>query len=119
MRVVEERGLTLVEGTPGEPLLRELADDNRLVERCFEARATAALLYAANLTPAFFDLRSGEAGAILQKLRTYQIRLAVVAPAGSVELSERFRELLLDERRARYFGVFDTREAALAWLAPA
>ena len=46
-----------------------------------------------NLTPAFFDLSSGEAGAILQKLRNYGIRLAVVCPPGRVLMSSRFGEM--------------------------
>lgn len=44
--------------------------------------AGSALLYAPNLT-AKFDLSSREAGAILQKLRDYRIRLAVVCPVVS------------------------------------
>jgi hypothetical protein len=36
----------------------------------------ADVLYSENLPPAFFDLSSGVAGAILQKLRNYKIRLA-------------------------------------------
>ena len=36
------------------------------------------LLYASDLTN-FFDLSSGEAGAILQKLRTYGVLLAVLS----------------------------------------
>jgi hypothetical protein len=34
-----------------------------------------------------------------------------------VSFSQRFRELLLEARESRDFGVFETRAAALAWLA--
>lgn len=58
--------------------------------------------------------RSGE---ILQKLRNYKIRLAVVCAPGRVQFSSRFGEMLAEERSGPYFGVFDTRADARAWLA--
>jgi hypothetical protein len=88
-----------------------------LLEACFSAGARAALLYAENLPAAFFDLSSGQAGAVLQKLRTYGVRLAVVSPPGQVEVSTRFGEMVAEESRGRHFGLFETREAARAWLA--
>jgi hypothetical protein len=54
-------------------------------------------LYAANLTRGFFDLSSGEAGAILQKLRNYRIRLPVVCGPGTAQLSRRFGDLLAED----------------------
>lgn len=74
-----------------------------------------ALLYASNLSAGFFDLSSGEAGAILQRLRNYGVRLAVVCPPGSVQFS-RFGEMVAEERRRPDFGVFETRDAACEWL---
>jgi hypothetical protein len=59
---------------------------------------------------------SGDAGVILQKLRTYKIRLAVVCEPGRVRLSTRFGELLEQERRLPHFDVFETRAAAREWL---
>lgn len=59
---------------------------------------------------------SGKAGAILQKLENYRIRLAVVCPPGSVVFSSRFGEMLADERRGTHFGVFEDRQAASDWL---
>ncbi len=79
----------------------------------------AVLLYASNLTPAFFDLSSGEAGAILQKLRQYRIRLAVVCPPGGVRFSSRFGDALAEERQNQYFKVCETRAAGGAWRAAA
>lgn len=110
-------GVRLVEGPPDMPLLGRVQDVIRLLEACGEHEAEAALLYAPNLTPAFFDLSSGEAGEILLKLQNYRIRLAVVCPPGSVKLSRRFGDLLAEVRRGREFSVFETRTAALDWLA--
>ena len=74
------------------------------------------LLYEENLPATFFDVSSGQAGLFLQKLRTYDLRVAVVAGLDSIPMSRRFRELLAAERRDRTFDVFDSREAARLWL---
>lgn len=105
----------VVEGPSGQPLLREARDINDVVGECFGAQATLALLYAENLPPSFFDVSSRQAGEILQKLRNYGLRLAVVVAPGTA-VSSRFHELQAAERRDGAFRIFDTRDAALAWL---
>jgi hypothetical protein len=114
--VIEEGGVKVVEGVPNEHFMSRAADADRVVEACFSSGARCALLYAQNMTSAFFDLSSGDAGAILQKLRNYKIRLAVVCPPDRVPFSSRFPEMVAEERRGPHFGLFDTREAARAWL---
>ena len=112
MSVVEEGGVRAVEGTRGQPLIRRPQEATLVLEACFSAGVRQALLYPENLTAGFFDLSSGEAGVILDKLRRYQVRLAIVCAPGTVEFSSRFREILSDDLR-----IFDARDAALAWLA--
>lgn len=117
LAIVEDAGIKAVEGTPGQKFMNSVKDAGLVVEACLSARTRSALLHAENLTPAFLDLSSGEAGEILQKLRNYKIRLAVVCAPGQVQFSSRFGEMLAEERRGPYFGVFDTRAQARAWLA--
>jgi len=116
LSIVEDEGIRFAEGVPDRPFMSRIGDANRVLEVCFANKSRLVLLYAQNLTSAFFDLSSGEAGAILQKLRNYHVHLAVVCPPGSVRFSSRFGELLAEERRRHDFGVFETREAARQWL---
>jgi len=109
----------IVEGPQGQPLLRDAAEVDTVLGECFGGETRFALLYAENLPPAFFDVSSSQAGDILQKLRNYGVRLAVVAPPGSVEMSSRFGELAAAERRDNAFRIFESRDDALAWLARA
>lgn len=111
----DEQNTSFLEGAPGEPLLASAGEANRLIEACFGEGAHAMLLHAANLPPAFFDLSTSQAGEILQKLRNYRIRLALVAPPGTA-LSTRFSELLADERGGAEFGMFESRAEAVEWL---
>jgi len=113
---IEENGVVFVEGAPDEPFLESVRDVTRIIEACYSADASAALLYAENMTKGFFDLSSGDAGEILQKLRNYHIRLAVICLPGKVGFSSRFREMVEEESRSEHFGVFDSRPAAMQWL---
>jgi hypothetical protein len=116
LTLVEEDGLRFVEGPAGQALLARTDDAALVVEACLSHETMLALLHSANLTPAFFDLSSREAGEVLQKLRNYRVRLAVVAAPGSVRFSRRFGEMMAEERRGVFFGVFETRPEALEWL---
>ena len=109
--VREESGVRIVEGTPGVSLMRRPQDATLVLEACFSAPARVALLDPENLTPPFFDLSSGEAGEVLDKLRRFQIRLAIVCSPGTVQFSSRFREILSDDLR-----IFETSEDACRWL---
>ena len=109
------QGQRFIEGAPGQQLIGQADDVRTVLEACFEHGVESLLLYPENLTPQFFDLSSGEAGAILQKLRMYHIRVAVVRPP-TQRLSHRFVELMVEENRGPYFRLFDERSAAQEWL---
>lgn len=104
-----------IEGRPGEPWLRNVRDVTTVIERCFNEHARGALLYAENLPDGFFDLSSQVAGEVLQKLRNYGVRLAVVCPP-DITLSRRFPLLIEEEHRKPYFRLLHDREAARRWL---
>ncbi len=108
--------MKMLEREPGARYLADADDVGRLIEDCFSSGARSALLYADNLPRKFFDLSSGQAGLILQKLRSYRVRLAVVAPKERVVTTHRFNEMAAEERRSGQFALFETREAAAAWL---
>jgi hypothetical protein len=108
-----------VEGQPDAPLMRRVEDATLVIEACYSAGVTSALLYAPNLTAGFFDLSTREAGEILQKLRNYRARIAVVCVPGSVRISTMFHEMAIEESRAGYFRLFESAEAAREWLSRA
>lgn len=100
-----------VEAQRDETVLRTPDDAALIIEACLSARINAALLYPENLTPQFFDLSSGDAGAVVNKLRRFGIRLAIICAPGSAQFSTRFHEFVADD-----FKVFDTVAAAREWL---
>src|SRR4029434_11068354 len=93
--VVIEDGVTFVEASSAAPAAS--ADvTTALLEACFAADTRAALLYAEQLPPAFFDLSSRVAGETFQRLRNYGVRLAVVVPPGWAGGSSRFGAMVAE-----------------------
>jgi len=111
-------GVSFLEGSPRQACMRRAEDAVLILEECLRQRVDRILLYAENLPERFFDLSSGEAGAILQMFRNYAIRLAVVWSPGT-RRSRRFDEMVREENRGSKCGFFDTRESACTWLAAA
>jgi hypothetical protein len=111
LQVVEEHGVRVLEGEPGASLMKRPQDAALVIEACLSARIIRVLLHPEHVTPRFFDLSSSEAGEVLDKLRSFGIRLALVCPPGEVRFSSRFQAILSND-----LGIFETRHDALAWL---
>ncbi len=73
------------------------------------------LLHEENLVPAFYDLSTGLAGEIAQKLWNYRTRLAVVGTFASVR-SERFREFMYETNKGDQLRFLKSKEDAVRWL---
>src|SRR5688572_23893430 len=59
-------------------VLKSAADGLDLLGNMYYQGYDRLLLHQANIAPAFFDLRTGMAGEILQKFTNYRVRLAIV-----------------------------------------
>jgi PadR family transcriptional regulator, regulatory protein AphA len=92
-----------------------LGDPAAAVVRCIEHGSRALLFDAEALPDAFFDLSTGVAGELVQKLVNYHVRMAAVVPDLAAR-SARFREFAREANAGRQFRFFETREDAVAWL---
>jgi len=115
LRLIEKEGTRFVETHPGHRFITAEADAVDLVGLCGEHESNLLLFYGDNLDPAFFDLSTGLAGAVLQKFATYQMRAALVLPP-DFPSRLRFDEMARELNRGRHFGVFSDRGAAKEWL---
>lgn len=89
-----------------------------LVSLSYEADTAAFLLDSSALPPAFFDLSSGVAGDVLQKLTNHGLQVAVVIPPDA-SWSQAFRQFAAETKKGRTFALCDTEAEARAWLARA
>lgn len=90
-------------------------DPGAAVIRCIEHGAGGILFDHGALPAAFFDLSTGVAGELAQKLANYGLRMAAVVPDASVH-SARFQDFAREANQGRQIRFFATRGEAVAWL---
>ena len=69
-------------------------DPTAVIQSCVEAEVQAILLDTHGLPAEFFDLSSGFAGNLVNKLAQYQVRMAAVVPDISISTRPLSRHLL-------------------------
>lgn len=77
--------------------------------------ADGLILVANDLPPTFFDLSTGFAGALFQKLINYQLRSVLVLPDFNA-YGLRFSELAYEHQTHRQIRFVKTMDEAVAWL---
>lgn len=76
------------------------------------------LLREEHIAPSFYDLKTGFAGEVLQKLSNYGCRLAIAGSFTAVR-SERFREMMREANKGQQVRFADTEQDAAGWLTSA
>lgn len=74
------------------------------------------IIHKGNIDESFFDLRSGLAGEILQKVVNYRLRLAIVGDV-SVYDSKSLRDFIFESNKGKAVAFVNDLETALAKLA--
>jgi hypothetical protein len=101
---------------PGDGCLERESDALDLVALCGEHGAERLLLPEEVLSPAFFGLKTGLAGAALLKWSNYQVKVALVLSPERAS-SGRFGEMVLEANRSnRMLHVFAEAADAVEWL---
>jgi hypothetical protein len=105
-----------VECLPDGGTIESEADALDLVAACGEYQCHRLLLHASNLTPDFYNLRTGLAGSVLLKFSNYHIQTAAILTP-ELATQGRFGEMVLETNRGHQFRVFTERAKAEEWLA--
>ena len=93
--------------------IRSMSDISDAIGACYGA--DALILTESSLGEEFFDLRSGLAGELLQKLVNYRVRTAIVLPDPKAH-GDRFAELAHEHATHGMIRFVRTVEDARAWL---
>lgn len=70
------------------------------------------ILHAKNISPEFFDLKTGLAGEVLQKFSTYRIRLAIVGDFSAYP-SKSLRNFIFESNQGKQVNFVSTLTEAL------
>jgi hypothetical protein len=60
------------------PIIQSIEDGSDLVATIYYQDFDRIILYEKDITPLFFDLKTGIAGEILQKFSNFRVRLAII-----------------------------------------
>jgi hypothetical protein len=115
-RFVKKENTSYVECLPDGGTIASEADALDLVAACGEHQCHRLLMHASNLTPDFYDLHTGLAGAVLLKFSNYRIQAAVILTP-ELATQGRFGEMVLETNRGNQFRVFYDLPSAETWLA--
>ena len=110
--------ISALEVQSDELVIESEEDATHLLEALFNHSANSLILHREFLAPAFFDLRSGLAGAVLQKFTNYHVRVAIVGDFSAVT-SESLKAFIIESNRGSQVFFVENVKAALKRLTAA
>ncbi|MDB5528883.1 MAG: hypothetical protein JWR51_1986 [Devosia sp.] len=117
MQVAQINGLAVLELEPMGPPLGSDRDASDILSEAFSSDATVIVLPAERLDPDFLRLRSGLAGAFIQKLQNYHCRLVILGDvSAAVAASTALRDFVYETNKVGRHIFAPDRAAMLAAL---
>jgi PadR family transcriptional regulator AphA len=114
-RVIEKNKQKYIDVTSTELCVQREGDIMDLIAACGENNTSRLLLHDKALPDGFFDLKTGLAGQVLQKLINYHVKTALII-SNEQRIQGRFKELLIESNRGNDFRVFTNISDAEKWL---
>ncbi|OXB00664.1 DUF4180 domain-containing protein [Flavobacterium pectinovorum] len=93
-------------------IIKSIEDGSQLVADIYYQDFDGIILYEKNITPLFFDLKTGIAGEILQKFSNFRIRLAIIGEFEKYE-SKSVKDFIFESNKNRQINFVNTLEEGL------
>lgn len=114
-QVIEKDNKRYIECASAERLLRTEKDALDLIAASFENDTPLMIIHEEALSEDFFNLRTGLAGAVLQKFMNYHIKVAAII-SSEEKINDRFREMSLEANKGNDFRVYKNIAEAENWI---
>lgn len=111
LNLYEVNGTTIAEVVSDETVISNVEDALDLLANSAYQGASSIILQEKNLTPDFFDLKTGIAGEILQKFSTYDIKLAIAGDFSKYP-SKSLRDFIYESNKMGRINFVSTLEEA-------
>ena len=115
IKVHQHNETTIAEVISDEVLIHTPDDGLQLMVDLYYQGYGEMILHEQNITPEFFDLKTGIAGEILQKFATYRVRLAIVGDFARYE-SKSLRDFIFESNKGRHISFVSSVEEAVGRL---
>lgn len=96
-------------------IINKIEDGLDLLGSLYYQGVDRMIVHGKNITPEFFDLKSGIAGEILQKFSTYRVRLAIVGDF-SKYTGKSLKDFIFESNKGRHINFVSSRKEALKIL---
>ncbi|WP_461612064.1 DUF4180 domain-containing protein [Clostridium sp. Marseille-QA1073] len=114
-RIVNKNDKTYIEYIPKGKKIFSEQDVLDIIGSCMEHRCNYLMLHGEVFSEDFFNLRTGLAGTMLQKLINYNIRAAAII-SNEEKIKGRFGEMVFEANKGNDFRVFKDVIEAENWL---
>lgn len=118
IRSHEVNGIQIAEVTSEtiSPIIEKEEDGLDLLGMLYYQDFDRVIIYEENIIPAFFDLKNGMAGEILQKFSNYRVRLAIVGDFSDYT-GKSITDFMYESNNGKQVNFLTTLEEALVKLA--
>lgn len=115
IKMIQVEGKNIAEIKSDKIIIRETQDALDIMADAAWQGAEGLILNAGNFIPAFFDLKTGIAGDILQKFSTYNMRLAIIGDFSAVK-SKSLSDFIFESNKYGIISFVASREKAIEKL---
>lgn len=117
MKIIDHsiRSVKIAEIISDEMIISSAEDGLDLLGDLYYQGFDKVIIYEKNITPDFFDLKTGIAGEILQKFSNYRMGLAIVGDFSPYE-SKSIRDFIFESNKTKHINFAETLEDALKKL---
>jgi hypothetical protein len=115
MQIIQVEGKNIAEIISDKIIISETQEALDLMADAAWQGAVGLIINAENFTPAFFDLKTGIAGDILQKFSTYNMRLAIIGDFSAVK-SKSLNDFIFESNKCGRISFVSSREEAIRKL---
>lgn len=115
LSIVTASGHTIAAPLTDEVVITTAQDALDLMATTQHQGANVVMLSEKNITPDFFDLKTGIAGEILQKYSNYQMKLVIIGDFDRFN-SQSLRAFMLESNRGNLIAFVATKQDALDHL---
>ena len=90
--------ISVAELIPDDFIINEVQDMLDLIANASYSGVRKIIIHESNITPDFFDLKTGIAGEMLQKFSTYRMQLAIIGDFSKYK-SKSFRDFIYESNK--------------------
>lgn len=111
IKIHEVNNTKIAEVISDKTVINDAADGLDLMGSLYSHEADKMIVHQQNIAPAFFDLKTGIAGEILQKFSTYRVRLAITGDF-TIYPGKSLRDFIFESnKQGQIYFVASTQEA--------